>query len=458
MPSSMWIGAHAAKVGKEPTFPDAASHTDDCFLTYLFDDTADKECHSEMTTLVQNRNYLKLISASVATNLADGIASVAFPWLATLLTRDPFLIGLVAFAGRLPWLLLAVPAGVITDRADRRRLIVQADCFRLVLALGVVGLIWTLPTAPSPDAALPFILALSGLAFLLGCAEVVRDNTAQTLMPTVVGKSDLEKANGQLWSVETILGRFVGPPLAGLLIALSLPFPFLLNAVAFALAALTIWLIVLPPRIAPPKRSWRVETMEGLAWLWTRPVLRRLALSLGVINGLSTLALVVLVLVSQERLGISASGFGLLLTAGAAGGVLGGFLCPVIIARIGAQRSLTVALGLIPVPFLVIGLASNAMIIGAALFFQTIVAVLWNVVTVSYRQRAIPDELLGRVNSVYRFFGWGTMSLGALLGGTVVSVSEPSLGRDIALALPFILAAIGTGLLFIWGMNRLKID
>lgn len=417
-----------------------------------------KACHREMTALVQNRNYLKLISASGATNLADGIAGVAFPWLATLLTRDPFLIGLVAFAGRLPWLLLAVPAGVMTDRADRRRLMVQADCLRLVLALGVVGLIWFLPTAAAPGTAIPFILALSALAFLLGGAEVVRDNATQTLMPALVDKDDLEKANGQLWSVETILGRFVGPPLAGLLIAFTLPAPFLINAVAFALAALMIWHVVLPPRIVPEKRTWHEETMEGLRWLWTRPALRRLAVSLGVINGLSTLALVVLVLVSQELLGLSASGYGFLLTAGAAGGVLGGFLCPAIAARIGAQRSLTLALGLIPVPFLLIGLFANALVVALALFFQTLVAVLWNVVTVSYRQRSIPDNLLGRVNSVYRLFGWGTMSLGALLGGAIVSFGEPILGRDSALTLPFILAAIGTGLLFIWGTTRLKIE
>ncbi|MEM8976955.1 MAG: MFS transporter [Pseudomonadota bacterium] len=411
-----------------------------------------------MATLVQNRNYLKLISASGATNLADGIASVAFPWLATLLTRDPFLIGLVAFAGRLPWLLLAIPAGVITDRADRRRLIVQADCFRLVLALGVVGLILSLPDTPAPDAATPYILALSALAFLLGCAEVVRDNAAQTLMPTVVDKADLEKANGQLWSVETVLGRFVGPPLAGLLIAFSLPTPFVMNSVAFGLAALMIWFVVLPPRITPPKRSWREETVEGLIWLWERPVLRRLAVSLGVINGLSTLALVVLVLVAQERLALSASGYGLLLTAGAAGGVLGGILCPVVVSRIGAQKSLSLALALIPIPFFVMGLSENAFVVASALFAQTIVAVLWNVVTVSYRQRSIPDDLLGRVNSVYRFFGWGTMSLGAILGGAIVSFAEFAFGRETALSLPFILAGIGTGALFLWGVNRLKID
>lgn len=414
-----------------------------------------------MTTLAKNQNYIRLIGASGATNLADGIASVAFPWLATLLTRDPFLIGLVAFAGRFPWLLLSVPAGVITDRSDRRNLIVRSDVFRVLLTFGVVGLILTLPSnieAQSEfDLALPYILALSGLAFLLGCAEVVRDNAAQTLMPSVVPADDLERANGRLWTVETVVGRFVGPPLAGFLIAYALPAPFLLDAVAFGFAAFLVWCIALPPRVAPPKRSWRVETMEGLRWLWERPVLKRLALSLGVINGLASLAATILVLVSQERLGLSATGFGLLLTAGAAGGVAGGLLCPAIVSRIGAQRSLTLSLGIIPLPFIAM-MAPNAFVVGFALFAQTFVGTLWNVVTVSYRQRTIPDDLLGRVNSVYRFFGWGTISLGALLGGVVVGVGQQFLDRDMALQLPFGLAFVGTGALFLWGLRRLKID
>ncbi|MEM6388075.1 MAG: MFS transporter [Pseudomonadota bacterium] len=414
-----------------------------------------------MTTLTKNPNYIRLIGASGATNLADGIASVAFPWLATLLTRDPFLIGLVAFAGRFPWLLLSVPAGVITDRSDRRNLVVRADVFRFLLTFGVVGLILTLPSnieAQSEfDLALRYILALSGLAFLLGCAEVVRDNAAQTLMPSVVPADDLERANGRLWTVETVVGRFVGPPLAGFLIAYTLPAPFLLDAVAFGFAAFFVWCIALPPRVAPPKRSWRVETMEGLRWLWERRVLRRLALSLGVINGLASLAATILVLVSQERLGLSATGFGLLLTAGAAGGVAGGLLCPAIVSRIGAQRSLTLSLGIIPLPFIAM-MAPNGFIVGFALFTQTFVGTLWNVVTVSYRQRTIPDDLLGRVNSVYRFFGWGTISLGALLGGVVVGVGQQFLDRDMALQLPFILAFVGTGALFSWGFHRLKIE
>lgn len=414
-----------------------------------------------MTSLAKNPNYVRLIGASGATNLADGISSVAFPWLATLLTRDPFLIGLVAFAGRFPWLLLSVPAGVMTDRADRRTLIVRADVFRILLTAGVVGLVLTLPgdiaEAAAFEHALPYIGALSALAFLLGCAEVVRDNAAQTLMPSVVTAGDLERANGRLWTVETVVGQFIGPPLAGFLIAYALPAPFLLDAVAFGFAAFLVWCIALPPRIAPPKRSWRVDTIEGLRWLWERPVLRRLALSLGVLNGLGSLAATILVLVSQERLGLSATGFGLLLTAGAAGGVAGGLLCPAIVERLGAQRSLTLSLAVFPLPFIAM-MSPLAVVVGLGLFVQTFFGTLWNVVTVSYRQRTIPDTLLGRVNSVYRFFGWGTISLGALLGGLVVGTSELFIARDTALQVPFLLAFAGTGALFLWGLRRLTLE
>ena len=127
-----------------------------------------------VTTLAANRNYRLLLGTSAASNLADGIAALAFPWLATLFTRDPVLIALVAFAGRVPWLLLSIPAGTLTDRADRRALILRADLTRCALALAVVGLIAAAPEGGGTAA----ILSLAGLAFAMGCAEVVRDNAA----------------------------------------------------------------------------------------------------------------------------------------------------------------------------------------------------------------------------------------------------------------------------------------
>ena len=408
-------------------------------------------------TALASRNYRLLFGASAVSNLGDGVSALAFPWLATLVTRDPALIALVAFATRLPWLLFAIPAGVLTDRGDRRRMMAQADVLRLLLSGGVIGLIVAVPALPPEHGAASLILALSALAFLLGCAEVIRDNAAQTMLPSVVPAGDLERANGRLWSVEQVMGAFVGPPLAGVLIALAVPAPFALDAAAFGLAAWLVWCIALPPRIAPPRRSLRAETAEGLRWLMAHPTLLRLAVMLGLVNALGTMAVTVLILVSQERLGLSAVGHGALLTAGAAGGVLGGLACPALAARIGGQRSLMLALAVFPVPFLVIGLTSSVAVVAAALFVEMLAGLLWNVVTVSYRQRLIPDALLGRVNALYRFFGWGMMPLGALLGGWVVALAEPQVGREAALRAPYLLAAAGSVGLLLYGRARLRL-
>ncbi len=192
-----------------------------------------------MGTLASNRSYRLLFSASAVSNLGDGVSALALPWLATLVTRDAGLVALVAAAQRLPWLLFAIPAGVLADRGDRRRLMVQADLLRLLLALGILALALDLPAVPV-NGARRAVLALAGLAFLLGTAEVVRDNAAQTLLPAVVAPNELEAANGRMWSAEQVMGSFVGPPVAGALIALAVPAPFALEAVAFGLAA---WLV-----------------------------------------------------------------------------------------------------------------------------------------------------------------------------------------------------------------------
>ena len=412
--------------------------------------------------LAANRNYRLLFTASAVSNLGDGISALAFPWLATLITRDPVLIALVAAATRLPWFLFAIPAGVITDRANRQRLMVQADILRLLLTLGVVGLILSGPALPLPDVAgqaYTMILGLCAAAFLLGSAEVIRDNAAQTALPSIVDKAHLETANGQMWSVEQIMGQFVGPPLAGLLIALAVPLPFAVDAVTFAMAAWCVWLIAMPPHKAPklPNGFWP-QMKEGIVWIYAHKLILRLAIMLGVLNMLHMIALTILVLFSQEVLGLGAAGHGLLLTAGAAGGVIGGLIAPRIVARIGADTSVKIALLIFPLPYLAIAMTSNAYVVGAALFIEMFAAIMWNVVTVSLRQRVIPDALLGRVNSIYRFFGWGTMPIGALIGGILVAVFEPDLGRQTALRLPFLVGGLGAVVLFIYGLARLRLD
>ena len=149
-----------------------------------------------MTLIRTNKNYQLLFSASAVSNLGDGVSTLALPWLASLITRDPMLIAFVAFATRLPWLLSAIPAGFMVDRYDRKSLIVVADFVQMILTTGLVVCAVTVPQPVAEGTALAAILIVSGLAFLLGLAELVRDNAAQTVLPTLVASSDLKRANG----------------------------------------------------------------------------------------------------------------------------------------------------------------------------------------------------------------------------------------------------------------------
>ena len=397
----------------------------------------------------RNRNYRLLLGAGALTNLGDGLVLLALPWLATLMTRDPVAIAAVAAAGRLPWLLFALPAGVLVDRMDRRKLIARADLLRA----GIVAAILMLALAdPVPGA----VWVLAGLAFLLGAAEVLRDNAAQTILPALVAPADLEAANGQMWSVEQLTGQFIGPPLAGVLIAAGISLPFGLDVALLVLAAGLVWLISLPAQVRVPARFWPA-LVEGVAWMRRDAPLLRLAIVLGLVNFLYMMAFTITVLFAQDILGLSAAGHGVLLSVAALGAVLGSLGAPLVVARIGAQASLFASLAIWALAYAVIGASSSAVLVGAAMFTLMAGSMLWNVITVSWRQRRIPPDLLGRVNSIYRFFGWGSMPLGALAGGIIVAALEPGLGREAALRAPFALAAIGSIALLVYALFRLRL-
>jgi MFS family permease len=417
-------------------------------------------------------NYRRLWSASAVSNLGDGVATVAFPWLASAVTRDPVQIALIAVAVRLPWLLFSLPAGVVTDRVDRRRLVAWMDLLRFAVTAAVAVVVMlgssllatpeevAAGTAQTPDPAWPFLLAIYGGALLVGLAEVFRDNAAQTLMPAIVEQDQLERANGRLWGAEMVMNSFVGPPVGGLLIAVAFALPFGVNAATFAAAAIIVWSLrgdFRPSGAAVDRRpSWRSELMEGVRWLWQHRLLRTMALILGVMNAAFSAALAVYVLFVQEILGLSAASFGALLTAGALGGVVGSLAAARVSRRIGPGASLYTSLLGGGIALAVTGLTSAAMVVWVAFVVFSFLAVLWNVITVSLRQTIIPDRLLGRVNSVYRFLAWGMMPVGALLGGVVVTVTEALVGREVALRMPFLLAATAYVALFVVALPRLS--
>ncbi|HSP26926.1 MAG TPA: MFS transporter [Ilumatobacteraceae bacterium] len=419
------------------------------------------------------RNYFRLFSASTISNLGDGIGVVAYPWLASAITRNPLLIALVAVVQRLPWLLFSLPAGVITDRHDRRSLMLWSNAARGAITLFVAFVVLARQGAlPGPDTVADAATLIStdamlyGLVLtatlLLGVGEVLYDNSAQTFMPSIVHPDDLEKANGRLWSIEQVANTFAGPPLAALLIAISFSLPFFVDAATFVVSAILIAGIRnSQSRSAPAspsgaeRRPWKVELAEGFRWLWSHDLLRSLAIVLGLLNLLGMMSTATFVLFGQEVLDTSPTEFAILGTSGAVGGIVGGWTASAVARRIGVGPSLAITLIGGGAVMITIGLMTwwpaVWLLLGAYMFM----AVLWNVITVSFRQTVIPDHLLGRVNSVYRFFGWGMMPVGAALGGLIVVLGEQVASREVAQRLPWLIAGALTIALFAYAGPRL---
>lgn len=401
----------------------------------------------------------RFIGASGMTNLADGIAVVAWGWIASLLTRDALLVALVPVALRLPWFLLALPAGLVTDRVDRRRLIIAMDAVRGLAFLGAALALWgALPLvdpAPAKGVSAPGLYsALLLAAFVVGGAEVFRDNAAQTMLPALVSKDRLERANGQLWSAELLTNALIGPALGAFLIGIWLPLAFGLNALAYGLAMLMVAGLAGQFRaVRADQRAWKEELGEGIAFLRGAPLLRTLAWTTGFWNLFHQMIVIGVVLHAQENLGLSAQAYGLTLAGGAVGGIAGSLMGEWIVGRLGQVRTMQWMLAASGPCFLAMALAPGAVTLGLCFAAMEFTGFVWNVVSVSTRQRLIPDALLGRVNSIYRLLAWGMMPLGLVLSGLVVSLGAAGMVRGAALVLPFWVAGVGSTIVtvLVWG-------
>ena len=416
------------------------------------------------------KNYWRLWFAHGVSNLGDGVSQVAYPWLASAVTRSPLLIATVAVASRLPWLVFTLPAGVITDRFDRRKIIIAMDITRAVLAflvaIAVTAQAGNLPALDSVATSVTLqtnwflYTVLVVTALLFGCAEVLRDNSAQTFLPEVVEDDQLENANGKLWSVEFVTNSFIGPPLGSFLIGIFVFLPFYFDTLTFFVSAAliaTLASVARPIKEVTGKKAvnFKAEINEGFSWLWKHELLRPMAIILGCMNGLGAITTATFILFAQEILQTSVFIFAILGTAGAVGGTLGGILGPKISARIGSGPSLYLTLLTAPIICLIIGLTSSWQLFWFLTAFATFFAVLWNVITVSLRQSIIPTHLLGRVNSVYRFFAWGSIPIGTLIGGALVDLFELTGDREFALRLPYLLVSVAGLLLFFFAAPRL---
>ena len=397
-------------------------------------------------------NYWRLWWANAISSTGDGAFAAALPLLAVTITRDPRLVSVVTAATYLPWMVLSLPAGALVDRYDRATLMWRSQAVQAaVVAAVAIGIVLRIA-----DIA---ILGVAGL--LLGCAEVIFSNSAQSVLPALVPPELLPRANGSQQVSLTVGESFLGPPAGSLLFAAAAALPFGLDALSFTGSAALLARLPrtglprtgLPrtglPRTGLPRTGLsgtgisgtgekrprlRTQIAEGLRWLAGHRLLRVVAVLLGVYNFANQMGQAVLVLLATQTLHLGTRGYGFLLAADAVGSVIGGLVNPLLTRRLGMLPSLITGAVINVAVFVGIGLAPDPAVAAVMLAGQGFAVTMWNIVTVSLRQQIVPAHLFGRVNSAYRMLGWGLMPVGALAGGFVAHAA--------GLRAPYIIAGI----------------
>jgi MFS family permease len=360
--------------------------------------------------------FAKLWTANAISNLGDGVTLVAGPLLAASLTRDPRLVAGLVVAPRLTRLLFSLLSGALVDRLDRRRVMVGVDAARS-LAIGLLGVAVLLDLATLP--------LLYAVFFALGTAETLFDNAAVSILPAVVAKEDLAKANGRLLGAQMVANELAAPPLGGLLFATAAAVPFLLDAGSFAAAAALIAAMsgrfrVERPEDGPPT-TLRGEIAEGVRWLVAHRLLRILAVAIALMNLTLSAALAIFVLYAQERLGLGPVGYGLLLSSLAVGGIAASLVAERLIGWLGPATTMRLGLVIETSTHLVLALTRSPLVAAAISALFGFHAMTWSVTSLSLRQELVPARLLGRVNSAYAVFGVGSLSIGAVVGGLLAA-------------------------------------
>lgn len=411
-------------------------------------------------------SFRLLLASSLITNVGDGIALAAGPLLVASQTRDPLLVSLAALAQSLPVLVFGVPAGALADRVDRRRIIALVNLARAT----VLGLL-----AVSIATGVVNIAVVLGALLVLGTAEAFADVGSSSLLPRLVAKADLGIANARLQGSFLLTNQLLAPPLGAAVFALGMALPFAVNAICFAAGAVLVSRVVYRPgeaaasavasgsALAPASASgsaaasvpasssasasasgsvaggWRADIVEGLRWLLAHPPMRTLALTIVAFNVTFGAAWSVLVLYAQERLGMSEVGFGLLTTAMAVGGIIGTVSYGRLERRFALADIMRVGLLIETSTHLVLALTTSAAVVLATFAVFGAHAFVWGTTSTAVRQRAVPDELLGRVTGVYHVGVFGGIVVGTPIGGL--------LARSFGVTAPFWFGFAGSAVL-----------
>jgi MFS family permease len=349
----------------------------------------------------------------------------AFPLLAALLTRDPVLISGITIATKLPWLLFSLFTGAISDRMDRRRLMIGADITRCAI---VVLLAVTIITDHSN------IWVLYACAFLLGICETLHTNCAQGILPDIVEPDQLMIANAKFTSAQVTSAQFVGPSLGVILFNTATALPFAADAITFAGSAALIKAIPNVHGVEAPTTRLRDDMLDGLRFLRDNPLLRRLTAILTILNFFYFAAAALLVLYTSDLLHSGEVTFTALSVGAASGTVVSRFLVGPLTTRFESSGTITFALWVWAVSSVGIAFTSSKYVAVASYILLGVGNGLWMIVNTTLRQQLTPPRMLGRMNAAFRTVSWGVVPFGAAFGGVAA--------RYLGLRGPFIVFAI----------------
>jgi len=389
------------------------------------------------------RSFRWLFASAIASNVGDGIALAAGPLLIASQTSDAFLVSMGYFAQILPPLLFSVVAGTVADRVDRRRIAIWLNVVRAVV-LAVVA-----STIAGGSVSIAVVLVA---LFVMSSAETFADIAEGTLLPRLVPREHLGIANARTQAAFLSMNQLIAPPIGAFLFVVGSAVPFAVDSACYVLAALLISRIARSAASAAepqpgegPERHFLRDTAEGIRWLIGHPAMRTLAITIIAFNVTYGAAWSVLVLYAREQLGMDALGYGLITTAMAVGGLIGTASYSRLERRFALGDIMRVGLLIETVTHLVLALTHSP---GVALAMMVVFgahAFVWGTTATTVRQRAVPDELLGRVSGVYRLGLFGGLVIGAPIGGF--------LAQSYGITAPFWFGFVGSAILvtLLWG-------
>ena len=363
-------------------------------------------------------DFSRIWSASLITNLVDGVLRLAAPLLAVSLTEDPILIGALSALGLLPWLFFAIPIGAIVDRVDRRKALVLGNSLRAVIALFIAF-------AVSQDFINIWLLLIS--VFFFGICEVLVDTTSQAVLPQILDKSNYERGNSRLQISEVIVSQFAGAPLSGLLYAVSIALPFFFSTTGFILAGLLILLFPFERAINVRKEGDAGQAKLGLKgdikfalnYLYQDKQIFSIVVITTLLGFFYSLSNAIAPLFILKELNVSPALFGVVLAIQGIGALAGSIAAPMVSKYLGRGKALAINVFFASLLVIFIGLSPNAYFFVAVSVLVGFTISVWNILLMSLYQSLIPPELYGRIHGARRTIVWGLMPIGALLGGVI---------------------------------------